>query len=631
MSAHGAIDPRAPAPPPSAPPPKGPRGWAVLLVLALVVAALAVGVVFGDRIAAEANAMVAALRGGEREEAQEGETRYYTCGMHPWVVLPAPGDCPICHMALVPLDPSKYSGEVAIDPLVVQNMGVRVEPVVTGPLVKRIRTVGLVDYDETRVRDVTTKVSGWVEELSVDSLGAPVAKGEELFRLYSPELYAAQEEYLLALKSAGAPGSTPARGLADAARTRLAFFDLTNEEIDAIARRGEPVKTLPIESSFEGVVIEKNVVAGARIGAGERLYRIADLSKVWVLATFYEYQLPYLAVGQRATMTLSYVPGQQWVGHVLYVYPYLDPKSREVRVRLEFENPGGLLKPGMFASVELESRLAEERVLAPRSAILDGGERKLAFVSLGEGRFDPRRVEVGVETEGDRVEVLRGLQPGELVVTSGQFLLDSEARIREALAKMVRGEPAAEQVAPAAESGASELDALPPAAAEALESLLRNDFAIVDELAADRIDGIAEPARAIADAIDRLLAVEMPGDPHFWHQHDEAATVRGKALELAGAEDLGAARLDFADLSLALGELLRATGIPPSHAAPVLEMHCPMYREGQGGSVWLQAADPVTNPYFGPSMLRCVDRRAALPVTGRRLAAQQATGAEEER
>jgi hypothetical protein len=346
------------------------------------------------------------------------------------------------------------------------------------------------------------------------------------------------------------------------------------------------------------------------------VYRIADLSKVWVMVTLYEYQLPFVQAGQRAVMSLPYVPGQEFEGKVIYVYPYLDAKTRQVSVRLEFDNPTRLLKPGMYANVELKSTLAAERTLAPRSAILDTGERQVAFVSLGEGRIEPRDVRTGVETADGQVEILDGLRPGEMVVTSGQFLLDSEVTVREALYKMVKGNLAAEQEAVVAVAGASELSALPAPVASTLNVIMSAYFTVSERLADDTTEGITAEARVIASGVDRLLETEIPQDPHFWHEHDEVATVRGKALELIDLADIDQARLKFADLSVALAKLVRATGVPPTYGTEVQQLHCPMYLEGQGGSVWLQPRGKARNPFMGSIMLECFDERFTLPVTG---------------
>jgi len=618
-STHAPEDPTATPPPSSPPPPTASLGKTLALLLVLC-AVFALGALWGDSIVHGLGSAWRAVVGDEEDRSSEASDTFYTCGMHPWVILPEPGLCPICHMELTPLDPAKFSGEVAIDPRVVQNIGVRVAPVVSGPLVRTVRTVGTVTYDETRVRDVNTKVGGWIEKLYVDYLGARVEKGEPLFDLFSRELYDTQQQYLLSLRSRAKedPGFLAGKSgdrerLLDSSRLRLEYYDIPPEQIAELESRGEPQKTMAIVSPHSGVVIEKHANEGMLVDPGMLVYRIADLSKVWVIVTLYEYQLPFVSVGQRAVMTLPYIPGATFEGKVIYVYPFLDKKTREVQVRLEFDNPELFLKPGMFANVHLESVLADDRVLAPRSAILDTGERQVAFVSLGEGRFDPRDVRTGVETDAGLVEVIDGLRPGELVVTSGQFLIDSEAKIREALAKMIRGDLAAESPGAARVADAPELPSQPPAMATELAALLDAYFEIGGILASDAVAGIDAPARRIARAIDRLLAIEPPRDPRFWHRHEEAARIRGEALELVGKDDLAAARLDYADLSIALEKLVRAAGVPPDYPAEVHHLHCPMYREGQGGGSWLQTAGDVRNPFFGASMLRCFDERVALP------------------
>jgi RND family efflux transporter MFP subunit len=613
-------------PPPSPPPPHGPRLRILLVTVLVLVAGLIVGAIFHEPLEAMVRRLLPA--GGEAAKTAleaAAKPQYYTCGMHPWVVLPKPGDCPICHMKLVPLDPAKFSGEVTVNPLITQSIGVRVSPVVTGPVTRVIRTVGNVDYNETLVRDVNLKISGWVEKLYVNTLGQPVEKDQPLLEIYSPDLYSAQEEYLLAFKKKEALGSGTGpmadmaslnADLLESARKRLEYFDISDAQVRELEKSGKASKTMTLRSPFRGTVVLKNVFEGQRVESGMQLLRVADLSKLWIMATIYEYQLPYIEVGQKAAISLPYIPGQTFEGKITYVYPYLNQELRQAKVRLELDNPGLVLKPGMFATVELRRTLAADRTLVPREAVIDTGERQIAFVSLGEGRFDPRKVTVGVEAEGGMLEILDGLKPGELVVTSGEFLLDSEARLREALAKMVKGTPAAGQQTQAAVAGTGELTSLPEPAAKALTGILDAYFQIGAALANDSVEGLAAPARQIAGNADALVKVAIPEDEHFWHKHVEAATVGGKAQELIETKDPGQARERFADLSVALGRLIRATGVPPTYGKEVQELHCPMYREKQGGTIWLQPAGEVRNPYYGKSMLGCFDTKAALPVTG---------------
>ncbi|HOB74481.1 MAG TPA: efflux RND transporter periplasmic adaptor subunit [Phycisphaerae bacterium] len=420
--------------------------------------------------------------------AGEGE-QLYTCGMHPQVIQKGPGICPICNMQLTPLkaggesdstaslerrvlywrspmNPNEvsdqpgqdsmgmelvpvYSAEgespgghtVRIDPITVQNMGIRTAPVKRGRLTKTIRTVGRVAYSEELVTYVNTKFDGWIEKLYVNQTGQHVEKGAPLFDIYSPKLYLAQEEFLSAVRGARAMSSTNSSwniddGLVAASRTRLRLLDISDDQIDAIAASGRPRRSLTIYSPAGGIVTEKEALVGKYVETGAKLYTVADLSKVWVYVSVYEYQLPWVRMGQTATMSLPYTPGKEYHGRVVYIYPYLEEQTRVVRVRLEFDNPGLDLKPDMYATVTLRSELDREALLIPREAYIDSGVRKVAFVDAGEGKFQPREIHVGVEAEEGLVEVLYGLDEGDHVVTSGQFLLDSESKLQEAVAKM---------------------------------------------------------------------------------------------------------------------------------------------------------------------------------------------------
>ena len=592
---------------PESPPPKRTVGWPVLAaVSAAFVVALVLGVALAGRLKTAYHAAGLGKHELVEKTAADG-TRYWTCGMHPWIVLPEPGLCPICQMDLVPLDPAKFTGELTIDPVVVQNIGVRTQPVTSGPLVRTVRTVGNVTYDETRVTDVNTKFGGWIEGLKVDSAGAPVKAGETLFNVYSPALYAAQQEYQLALRNdANANGAVAEtnKQLLESARTRLELFDLGDNQIDALGKLDEPQRTVAVRSPAKGVVIDKMATEGMQITPGMRVYRIADLSKVWVQATVYESQLPFVKEGQAATMTLPYLPGESFEGKVAYVYPYLNDKTRATTVRLEFDNAAGTLKPGMFAEVMLRNTMQESATLVPQSAVVETGTRRVAFVSLGDGKFEPRDVTTGTQTADGMVQVLSGLSPGERVVTSGQFLIDSEARTREALAKMIKGDPAAEQEAVVTAATPS-VAPLPSTATAPLNDALAAYLKIGDALAGDSTAGVAEQAAALADAARRLA-------PEARSLDADALAKSADALTSAGG-DLKAARDAFAKVSDAMVPLARTTGVPSTFdGGPVQAMHCPMYA---GGTRWLQAAGDVRNPYMGSKMIGCFDERDAVATT----------------
>jgi len=367
--------------------------------------------------------------------------------MHPSVVSEGPGSCPVCGMGLVPVYEDELSGEsggtVQIDPVTIQNIGVKPARVERRSLRRTVRTVGRVDYDETRMTDVNAKIAGWVEKLYVNYTGQEVSKGQRLLEIYSPELVAAQEEYLTALdyqrrlqNSAGGEVAQGARDLLGSARQRLRYWDISDEQIESLKVSGEVRRTMTLHSPQEGIVVHKAVFEGAHISPGQHLYRIAELSRVWVYADIYEYELPWIQVGQEAEVELSYLPGRTFNGRVTYIFPFLESKTRTLRVRMSFDNADGKLKPEMYANVEIQAPVAEKAVVVPVQAIIHSGERRLAVVSLGEGRFQSREIEIGVEANGF-YQVINGLREGDRIVTSSQFLIDSESNLKAAVGAMV--------------------------------------------------------------------------------------------------------------------------------------------------------------------------------------------------
>jgi len=377
---------------------------------------------------------------------------YWRAPMDPNYISDKPGKSPM-GMDLVPVygdEEAPASAQVIrIDPVTTQNMGIRTTTVKRGPLIKTIRTIGSVDYDEQLVTFVDTKFSGWIEKLDVDETGQHVEKGQRLFSVYSPELYAAQQEYLSAVESLPrleastfAPAREEAAKLVEAAATKLKYFDVSDKQVESLRASEKVEKSLAIHSPATGIVTEKMALEGMYVKPGMRLYTIADLSRVWVYVDVYEYQLPWIRVGQRAVMTLPYIPGGRFEGQVVYIYPYLEKRTRVIKVRMEFENPALALKPGMYANVRLQSELQQDALLVPRESYIDSGTRKVAFVDLGNGHFEPRDILTGVEAENGMVEVLDGLDEGEVIVTSGQFLLDAESKLKEAVAKMMEAERA---------------------------------------------------------------------------------------------------------------------------------------------------------------------------------------------
>ena len=322
-----------------------------------------------------------------------------------------------------------------------QLTGVRTEAIAIRELTKTIRAVGRVDYNEKAITIVNTKVGGWIEKLFVDYTGKLVNKGQPLLSIYSPELVSTQEEYLLALKgkkelsSSSLPEITQGSvSLLESTKKRLLFWDITEDQIDQLEKSGTIQKTLLLYSPANGYVIEKDAFDGKYISPGETLYRIADLSTVWVNAEVYEYEIPFIRVGQEARITLSYFPGEVFTGKAIYIYPYLDQASRTVAVRFELSNPHGKLKPNMYANVDIKVYVGKKLAIRDE-AVLDSGKRQIAFVDKGQGYFEPRELKVGAKVE-NYYEVLSGVKEGERVVTSANFLIDSESKLKEAAGAM---------------------------------------------------------------------------------------------------------------------------------------------------------------------------------------------------
>jgi membrane fusion protein, copper/silver efflux system len=332
-------------------------------------------------------------------------------------------------------------GTVQISPERQQLIGVRFGTVEKRSLEKVIRTVGRVDYDEKRIVTVSLKVGGWIEDLYVDFTGKFVKKGEPLLTIYSPELVSTQEEYLLALKAKKSltKSSFPevaesGETLAESARRRLKLWDITDEEIINLEETGKAKKTLTLYAPFTGFVLEKSAYQGMNVMPGTTLYKLADLSVVWLYADIYEYELPLIRLGQEASIQLSYVPGEIFRGRAIYIYPSLNPETRTAKVRFEFQNPHEKLKPEMYANVEIKVRLGQKLVV-PEGAIINTGVRQIAIIDKGNGYFAPREVKVGSNADG-YYEVISGLKAGERVVTSATFLVDSESNLKEAVGGM---------------------------------------------------------------------------------------------------------------------------------------------------------------------------------------------------
>jgi RND family efflux transporter MFP subunit len=330
---------------------------------------------------------------------------------------------------------SAGSGElspVVLDDEDARRIGVALSTVEHRPLPQSVRAVGTVAYDETRLATVSPKVEGWVEVLHVDFTGAPVTAGEALLEVYSPMLVTAQEELILAARlarEATAPRAAEnARRLLESARRRLAYWDISEDEIGRMEQSGEPTKTLTLRAPASGIVVEKNVVRGDRIMPGMTLYRIANLARVWIEADVFEKDVGLMAEGQSAVVTFEAFPGETFSGRVTYVHPTVSMRSRTARIRLELPNPGLAFKPGMYANIDLQVPPSEPSAVVPRSAVIETGERALVFVQGSDGALHPREVTVG-RTSGQFTQILAGLVGGERVVSSAAFLVDAESNL----------------------------------------------------------------------------------------------------------------------------------------------------------------------------------------------------------
>jgi Cu(I)/Ag(I) efflux system membrane fusion protein/cobalt-zinc-cadmium efflux system membrane fusion protein len=450
------------------------RTLVFVLLLASVLAVLA-GVAFTTRYGIAGVPLVNRWFAGAPAAAP-----MYVCPMHPEVRQATPGSCPKCGMDLerepegaaqarddarpssepqaqgdahghpegaASSAPSQVEGPapaappragVQLDLRRQQLVGVRVTEAETADITRTVRSVGTVTVDETRQAEVNLKVEAWIRDLYVNTTGQAVRAGQPLFTIYSPDLVATQDEFLLALRTRDQVRASPvadARDYADrlveAARTRLALWDIPADQLASVEQTRKPITALVFRSPVSGVVVEKRAVAGMRAMPGEMLYRIIDLSSVWVEADVYERDLPFVRVGSRAVVTFDALPDQRVAGRIAFVYPAVQEATRAARVRVVLPNPGGRLKPGMYASLQVDATLGRGLVV-PTDAVIDSGAAQYVFVAEGDGFFAPRRVQTGPRLEG-RIQVTSGLAPGERVASAAAFFIDSESQMRAAM------------------------------------------------------------------------------------------------------------------------------------------------------------------------------------------------------
>ena len=391
-----------------------------ILIALAILAALVAGVLVGQNMAGDPRI----------PEAADDEILYWVAPMDPDYRRDAPGKSPM-GMDLVPVYANAVDarpGVVSIDPTLVNNIGVRTELSERGSLPRRIETVGYIGYDEDTLQHVHTRVDGWIETLAKTATGDPVRKGDLLFELYSPTLVNAQQEFLTALASNN-------QGLKDASRDRLTALGVTQKGIAQLERERAVSQRIRVYAESVGVISHLGVREGIFVTPATEIMSVARLDRVWVLAEVFERQSAWVQPGQEASVELDYLPGRTLKGSVDYVYPELDPTTRTLKVRLRFDNEGETLRPNMFARVVIDGTAIDNIVHVPREAVIRGGSSSRVVVALGDGRFESRKVLIGIES-GERVAIRQGLAEGERVVTSAQFLIDSESNVNSALSRM---------------------------------------------------------------------------------------------------------------------------------------------------------------------------------------------------
>ncbi|OIQ00026.1 MAG: efflux transporter periplasmic adaptor subunit [Zetaproteobacteria bacterium CG2_30_46_52] len=377
------------------------------------------------------------------------EVLFYRNPMNPNITSPVPAEDDM-GMAYIPVFAENsqatdaHIGTVRIQPSMVQNSGVRTALAEQKTLSRTIRAVGRVTYNEERVALLHPKYEGWVEQLFVDKTGDMVKKDTMLMSIYSPQLVSSQEEYLLALNHAEALADSPfadirqgAQSMLQSTLERLQLLDVPDHQIKQLNETRQVMKGLHIHSPFDGIIMNIGAREGSRITPETELYKIADLSRVWVIVDLYEDDLPWVRKGDVAQMSVAGIPGRLFTGKVIYIYPYLEAKTRTVKMRLEFDNPNLALKPEMFANVSIKAGKQINAVVVPSEAIVRTGTQTQVFIQRAAGKYEPRFVVVGIDSQGE-AQILQGLQAGERVVTSSQFLIDSESKLKEATAKMMR-------------------------------------------------------------------------------------------------------------------------------------------------------------------------------------------------
>ncbi len=645
------------------------QSWKRLALIAALFLIFAAGLAAGVRWHASIGRLFGGRRGHEPAaempaEASKPGAELWTCGMHPQVLQEEPGLCPICQMQLTPVhagepvgaesggerkvkywwdpmmsppyisdQPGKspmgmdlvpvYEDEVSagstviIDPTVVQNMGVRVATVSEAPLTRHIRAVGYLAEAEPNRFDVNLRVDGWIDAIQADFEGKHVQKGDPLFDLYSPALLVAVEELIAARRVRDETASdttdvarTSADTLYKAALSKLALYGVDAGEIERLATLERAPRAITFRAPASGHVLHKMVHAGAAVKAGDLALRIIDHTTLWLEVRVFEKDAPYAYTGQSVAATVEGLAGETFVGEVIFIHPHVDPTTRTAMVRIALPNPALTLRPGMYATARLEVEIAPRTLVVPREAVIDTGTRQIAFVALEKGHFEPRNVVMGAEGDDGLVQVLSGLAPGERVVTSGQFLLDAESRMKEAIQKFLKEK--------SLQAGGEK----PPSTA-------------AREPTSGALTGVSEAWKSAADEVvgaylrlARLLGAPQKSDDPF----DMSELLRAaRGLRDAAQDDAESAlaislldavhamqdrpvdeqRERFKDVSRSAIELAERSPRAGREGAKVFLAHCPMAEAD-----WLQETEEIANPYYATMMKACGEIVRAVPIPG---------------
>ncbi len=583
--------------------------WTAVLVGVVAIVAFVAGRQFasGPGSKSPASSAHSSVAGASSQPAA-GAAQLWTCSMHPQVIQPDPGICPICHMELTPLkaDGSAAAGGViTIDPVVVQNMGVRVAQVTRGPIMQSVRVVGYLEEPEPLHRDINLRVNGWIEKLHANIDGMVITKDQPLFDLYSPELTVAIDELIAARRQAASViDNSSGKTLVDTSQRKLAQFGLTSEQIDSFGRLDTAPATVPILAPIDGHLTVKMVYEGAAVKAGDLVMRIANRHLMWIDAQVPESQMSLVSNGQPVRARLVSQPGKTYTGKVLFVHPHLDAQTRTALVRIEIANQDLALRQGMYATVEILADAYREALVIPNEAVIDSGRRQLVFVSLGEGRFAPRDVTLGLPGQDGTVEVAVGLADGDAVVTSGQFLLDSESRLKEAVAKHLSG----------GLPGHSGHESTPGMRANTDSALPASQPAAMERIAIPHADDMVREYLTLAQKLGARQEAETPVDADALirtatlaseHATGDAAALPKKLAEAAAKlrdQPIAEQRKAFVAVSDAAIELARRAKLSQNPLLYV--MHCPMAFEDKGAH-WMQREEELANPYYATQMKRC--------------------------